>query len=269
MAESRGRQRVKPARYQDEDDEKEKEKHSKKEIGSTEKKSAANLSADDNNEGASSSADDKSIISNASSSRRPGISKPKLQKDAVAILETWFNANINNPYPSKEAKLVLMERSGLKQKQVESWMEKQRRKKGVQKQCFYSEEAKSKLEAWFNTHQSNPYPTKEDKEALSAESGLSIAQVSSYMEKRRAKKKGLKRKKRKSTEAAETTEMARVVANNNNNDDIGGLMAPSVLGNDNDELFAAQYQQPPHYQQQQQMSTASLPSGEVKQVLEI
>jgi len=167
MAESRGRQRVKPARYQDE----------------TEKKSATIPSTDDNNEGMSSS-DDKSIISNATSSRgRPSISKPKLQKDSVAILETWFNANINNPYPSKEAKLVLMERSGLKQKQVESWMEKQRRKKGVQKQCFYSEEAKAKLEAWFNTHQSNPYPTKEDKEALSVESGLSIAQVSSYFEK--------------------------------------------------------------------------------------
>ena len=256
MAESRGRQRVKPARYQDEEDDK--EQHLKK-------KSATIPSADDNNE-ASSSADDKSIISNASSRGRPGISKPKLPLDSVAILETWFNANINNPYPSKEAKLVLMERSGLKQKQVESWMEKQRRKKGVQKQCFYSEEAKSKLEAWFNTHQSNPYPTKEDKEALSAESGLSTTQVSSYFEKQRAKKKGLKRKRKEA--AAETTEMARVVINNNN-DDIGGLMAP-VMGNDNNDIFAAQYQQqPPHYQQQQQMSTASLPSGEVKQVLEI
>lgn len=258
MAESRGRQRVKPARYQDEEDDK--EQHLKK-------KSATNPLVDNNNEETSSS-DDKSIISNASSSRgRPGISKPKLPTDAIAILETWFNANITNPYPSKEAKLVLMERSGLKQKQVESWMEKQRRKKGVQKQCFYSDEAKAKLEAWFNANQSNPYPTKEDKEALSVSSGLSATQVSSYMEKKRAKKKGLKRK-RKSEAAAETTEMARVVTNNNN-DDIGGLMAPSVLGNDNDELFA-QYQQPPHYQQQQQtMSTASLPSGEVKQVLEI
>ena len=239
----------------------------KKEKDSTEKKSATNPSADDNNEGTASS-DDKSIISNASSSRRPGISKPKLQKDAVAILETWFNANINNPYPSKEAKLVLMERSGLKQKQVESWMEKQRRKKGVQKQCFYSEEAKSKLEAWFNTHQSNPYPTKEDKEALSVSSGLSLTQVSSYFEKKRAKKKGLKRKRKSTEAAAETTEMARVVVTSNNNDDLGGLMAP-VMGNDNNELFAAQHQQLPHYQQQQQMSTASLPSGEVKQVLEI
>lgn len=194
MAESRGRQRVKPARYQDEDDEDEKEQHLKK--GPS--KEETNSVAADNNEGTASS-DDKSIISNASSSRgRPGISKPKLPKDAVAILETWFKANITNPYPSKEAKFVLMERSGLKQKQVESWMEKQRRKKGVQKQCFYSEEAKAKLEAWFNTHQSNPYPTKEDKEALSAESGLSTTQVSSYFEKQRAKKKGLKRK-RKST----------------------------------------------------------------------
>ena len=259
MAEGRGRQRVKPARYQDEDDEDKKEQYLKK--GPSEEE--INSVAADNNEGTASS-DDKSIISNA-----PGISKPKLPQDAVAKLETWFNANITNPYPSKEAKLVLMERSGLKQKQVESWMEKQRRKKGVQKQCFYSEEAKAKLEAWLNTHQSNPYPTKEDKEALSAESGLSTTQVSSYFEKQRAKKKGLKRK-RKSTEAAETTEMARVVTNNNN-DDIGGLMAP-VMGNDNDKLFAAQHQQLPHYQQQQQMSAASLPpppSGEVKQVLEI
>ena len=258
MAESRGRQRVKPARYQDED---EKEQHLKKGPSKEEQHSVAA----DNNEGTTSS-DDKSIISNASSSRgRPGISKPKLPKDSVAVLETWFNANINNPYPTKEAKLVLMERSGLKQKQVESWMEKQRRKKGVQKQCFYSEEAKAKLEAWFNANQSSPYPTKEDKEALSVSSGLSTVQVSSYMEKRRAKKKGLKRKRKSTEAAAETTEMPRVVTNNNN-DDIGGLMAPSSMGNDG---LIAQYQKNPHYQQQHQMSTASLPSGEVKQVLEI
>ena len=124
---------------------------------------------------------------------RPGISKPKHSQDSVTILETWLNSNLHKPYPTKDEKQYLMEQTGLRIKQIESWMEKQRRKRGVQKICHYTPEAKSILQNWFNANEANPYPTSDEKNDLSVQTGLTIAQISSYMEKTRAKR-GLKRK---------------------------------------------------------------------------
>jgi hypothetical protein len=103
-------------------------------------------------------------------------------------------------------------------------MEKQRRKRGVQKICHYTPEAKSILQNWFNANEANPYPTSDEKNGLSVQTGLTIAQISSYMEKTRAKR-GLKRKSLgKSTATGDATQssasnkQARVVVSNNNND---------------------------------------------------
>lgn len=209
---------------------------------------------------------------------RPGISKPKHSQDSVTILETWLNSNLHKPYPTKDEKQYLMEQTGLRIKQIESWMEKQRRKRGVQKICHYTPEAKSILQNWFNANEHNPYPTSDEKEALSAQTGLTIAQISSYMEKTRAKR-GLKRKSLgKSTttgdasSSAARNKQARVVVSNNDNDLSGLMLAQQpdmsvMVGGD--EVYA-QYDQ----QQQQQPNYAPPPllppiQGEVKQTAEI
>lgn len=212
---------------------------------------------------------------------RPGISKPKHSQDSVTILETWLNSNLHKPYPTKDEKEYLMTQTGLRIKQIESWMEKQRRKRGVQKICHYTPEAKSILQNWFNANEANPYPTSDEKNDLSVQTGLTIAQISSYMEKTRAKR-GLKRKSLgKSTTAGDAAQssasnkrQARVVVSNNGND-IDGLMAqqPAMSGGmvGDDEVYAQyQHQQQPSYQPPPPLPNV-LPSipGEVKQTAEI
>ena len=49
--------------------------------------------------------------------------------DDKASLETWFNSNIDNPYPTKKEKQVMMSESGLTQLQVERWFTAKRAKK--------------------------------------------------------------------------------------------------------------------------------------------
>ena len=203
---------------------------------------------------------------------RPGISKPKHSQDSVTILETWLNSNLHKPYPTKDEKQYLMEQTGLRIKQIESWMEKQRRKRGVQKICHYTPEAKSILQNWFNANEANPYPTSDEKNELSVQTGLTIAQISSYMEKTRAKR-GLKRKSvgvgnAAQSSAANNNKQARVVVSNNDND-IDGLMAQqpaNMSGMVGDE----QYYQQPNYQPPPPLPNV-LPSipGEVKQTAEI
>jgi hypothetical protein len=214
---------------------------------------------------------------------RPGISKPKHSQDSVTILETWLNSNLHKPYPTKDEKQYLMEQTGLRIKQIESWMEKQRRKRGVQKICHYTPEAKSILQNWFNANEANPYPTSDEKNDLSVQTGLTIAQISSYMEKTRAKR-GLKRKSLgKSTttadvgqsSAANRNKQARVVVSNNNGNDVDGLMMaqqPAMSGGmvGGDEVYAQYHQQQPSYQPPPPLPNV-LPSipGEVKQTAEI
>jgi hypothetical protein len=203
---------------------------------------------------------------------RPGISKPKHSQDSVTILETWLNSNLHKPYPTKDEKQYLMEQTGLRIKQIESWMEKQRRKRGVQKICHYTPEAKSILQNWFNANEANPYPTSDEKNDLSVQTGLTIAQISSYMEKTRAKR-GLKRKSvgKSTTADATNNKQARVVVSNNDNDIDGLMMAqqPAMSGMVGDDEVYAQYQQP-NYQPPPPLPNV-LPSipGEVKQTAEI
>jgi hypothetical protein len=216
----------------------------------------------------SQSDDDQSVASN--SRGRPGISKPKHSQDSVTILETWLNSNLHKPYPTKDEKQYLMEQTGLRIKQIESWMEKQRRKRGVQKICHYTPEAKSILQNWFNANEANPYPTSDEKNELSVQTGLTIAQISSYMEKTRAKR-GLKRKSVGKSTTADDKQARRVVVSNNDNDIDGLMMAqqPAMSGMVGDDEVYAQYQQP-NYQPPPPLPNV-LPSipGEVKQTAEI
>ena len=42
----------------------------------------------------------------------------ELPEDSVAILETWFTSNIDNPYPSEEQIQILVEQTSLSRKKI-------------------------------------------------------------------------------------------------------------------------------------------------------
>ncbi|KAF2743937.1 hypothetical protein M011DRAFT_371124, partial [Sporormia fimetaria CBS 119925] len=53
----------------------------------------------------------------------------------------------------------------------------------------FSKEAVRVLKTWLNTHAHNPYPTEEEKEALKAETGLTVGQISNWMANTRRRQK--------------------------------------------------------------------------------
>jgi len=91
----------------------------------------------------------KSILAKA------GAHKIGKQEDVAAILETWFNANIADPYPPGEQKEdpVALIMSFIKQM-----------RKGKKKRVATQKESIAILETWFNANIADPYPPGEQKE---------------------------------------------------------------------------------------------------------
>lgn len=54
----------------------------------------------------------------------------KLPKFAAKILKLWFNEHIENPYPSKEEKVMLASKTNLTLRQINNWFVNQRGRKG-------------------------------------------------------------------------------------------------------------------------------------------
>lgn len=53
--------------------------------------------------------------------------KTKLPKKATDVLKSWFLNNIQNPYPSHDAKEVLSKMTGLSKKQIQNWFTNSRK----------------------------------------------------------------------------------------------------------------------------------------------
>jgi hypothetical protein len=54
--------------------------------------------------------------------------KSKLPKKATDVLKNWFLSNIQNPYPSHEAKELLSKMTGLTRKQIQNWFTNSRKR---------------------------------------------------------------------------------------------------------------------------------------------
>jgi hypothetical protein len=54
--------------------------------------------------------------------------KSKLPKRATDVLKNWFLSNIQNPYPSHEAKELLSKMTGLTRKQIQNWFTNSRKR---------------------------------------------------------------------------------------------------------------------------------------------
>ena len=57
--------------------------------------------------------------------------KSKLPKKATDVLKNWFLNNIQNPYPSHEAKEMLSKLTGLTRKQIQNWFTNSRKVKSL------------------------------------------------------------------------------------------------------------------------------------------
>jgi len=60
-------------------------------------------------------------------SSRDACFKSKLPKKATDVLKSWFLNNIQNPYPSHDAKEVLSKMTGLSKKQIQNWFTNSRK----------------------------------------------------------------------------------------------------------------------------------------------
>ena len=80
---------------------------------------------------------------------------------------------------------------GLTKQQVESWLEKNRSKRGLNKTRSiesYPEEARTILNQWLDGHMDNPFPSVLEMNLLARETGLTDAQVENWFDRTRAKK---------------------------------------------------------------------------------
>ena len=161
----RRRQGVKPSRYEDEEDH---EQHLRSNKNSS---AVAILPPHQQFFGG---------VTNSSDEEEKRYSK--LPTDSTNILEQWILSNRQNPYPSKEEKEVLIQSTGLRKKQIESWMEKYRRVNNLGSRTLPTNST-AILEQWIQSNVDNPYPTKETKEGLVQSTGLRKKQIESWLEK--------------------------------------------------------------------------------------
>ena len=146
--------------------------------------------------------------------RSNGIGKPptRYSDETKECLEQWLDNNKINPYPNDETKLQLAAETGLKKSQVESWLEKARRAKGLSRNSqppITSATAKAHLESWLHSHLDNPFPTEDEKMILAQQTGSSKVQVENWFDDAQ-KERGLnhKRKCQSTTSAASATAAA-------------------------------------------------------------
>lgn len=85
-----------------------------------------------NSTGASSESSDKSDeekLERKHKKSKTATFKSKLPKKATDVLKNWFLGNIQNPYPSHEAKEMLSKMTGLTRKQIQNWFTNSRKVK--------------------------------------------------------------------------------------------------------------------------------------------
>ena len=58
-------------------------------------------------------------------------------------LNVWLESHLENPYPTADEKSELMEQTQLSKKQVESWFERARKERGIQRKKPKKASAKS------------------------------------------------------------------------------------------------------------------------------
>ena len=114
---------------------------------------------------------------------------------AITCLENWYNEHEDNPHPTKEEKGDLASSTGWSERQISLWFhhERTRRSKeaegGKLKRVLHPQAAVDYLKGWFKEHESNPYPTKEEKEDMISCTGLTMRQINRWFNNERTAKR--------------------------------------------------------------------------------
>ena len=97
----------------------------------------------------------------------------RLPAAAVEKLRKWYDEHESHPYPSTEEHEKLMMTTGLSGEQIKNWFahERRRRKKAAGEEITKPNdrlpiEAVSELKKWYDEHESDPYPSNQEKAEL-------------------------------------------------------------------------------------------------------
>ena len=110
----------------------------------------------------------------------------KLSESAVNKLKEWYSENSSNPYPTRDQKLELATTTGLSRKRINSWFENERARKRkaasgpIALRARLSQSTVDKLKTWYNEHESHPFPNKEEKLELLADTNLTKEQLRNW-----------------------------------------------------------------------------------------
>ena len=110
--------------------------------------------------------------------------KPRHTKRTVEILKQWFADHEAHPYPTNGDKQELALVTGLTENQVKWWMERRRNytstnrnRPRTRNRRYYAKSSTECLLKWYAEHETNPYPSNEEKQELATASGLSVERV--------------------------------------------------------------------------------------------
>jgi hypothetical protein len=121
-----------------------------------------------------------------------------------SYLQDWFAQN--SQYPTKKEKAEIMTVTGLSKEQIDSWFRRERAQQGSSTFRFPTSSVKY-LNNWCTEHSTRP--TKEEKEAIANDTGLTYQQVMSWFSnKRSAEKKANTNSSQAPKEKAVATERA-------------------------------------------------------------
>ncbi|CAG2226921.1 unnamed protein product [Mytilus edulis] len=147
------------------------------------------------------------------------LSRPRqIKPEDTQILTEWYDAHVTYPYPNDDEVEELLNITNLSAKQVKKWMANKRvrcfntlsitgnthpikhKLTGKRKDtdngntnsqlCGKSREA---LNAWYQQHIANPYPSEEEKEILAITTGITVPQVKSWFANKRSRANNRKR----------------------------------------------------------------------------
>eukprot|EP00730_Choanoeca_flexa_P007141 TRINITY_DN12286_c0_g1_i4.p1 TRINITY_DN12286_c0_g1~~TRINITY_DN12286_c0_g1_i4.p1 ORF type:complete len:535 (+),score=90.19 TRINITY_DN12286_c0_g1_i4:94-1698(+) len=126
----------------------------------------------------------------------PSQASNRFPKQATKKLQAWFLEHLDHPYATPDEMARMAADMNISKKQVSAWLQdaryKHRRAQGLAQTkpaTRLPTKGTKVLQAWFDAHIQNPYPSRDKLVELVAESGLSMASVTNWMRKARGKHK--------------------------------------------------------------------------------
>eukprot|EP00956_Cyclotella_meneghiniana_P024179 scaffold48224_cov45-Cyclotella_meneghiniana.AAC.3 len=123
----------------------------------------------------------------------------KLSKEAVEKLKKWYDEHEAHAHPTKKERAELALTTELTENQINTWFKCERRRRIKTAGCIFEMKIKtwerfttaavSILKKWYDEHESNPYPTKEETAELMMTTRLTEKRIKKWLATERLKKK--------------------------------------------------------------------------------